>query len=511
MDLLEFGKNQGNLLEDPEELWEEEEEEEEDDEEEEGDDEDEEGEEDEGDEKGEITEEILRKILPEASDKGITEGIPALFQALAEKDLTSKNQLIGVLATLYVETTTCEPIEEMGKGGGAYVASNGKNYYGRGFVQITWEENYKAFSDDEGIDILNNPEKALEPGTAGKVFVWYWTKNGVDDAAEDENWDDVRSIVNAGSPGKIGICHGVEKFMECVERAKQYLPGGLDKNKLGVSSGSEGLGCLDSDGTGTNLTGEGLSPISNGEAIAQLLGIYKRDASRAFEFSAILNPAADPSVLNLKPQTTFEVKGFSELHDGIYTVEAVLITMDYNGQIEMEVTGHKEDPDAPKPMVFSHNTNIGNGVPSTSDAPESVPSGEINQKLYEIADKQARGKSSAAGPDGGVNACAYAVNNFVIVPAGLKELGDNPVYCPSCVDALEGGRGKKVDRQTTEPGDIWFAWDMRHIGIVMGGKGSEVVILSNSSSRASFDWEDTIDNVNSIYGGEEHGIYRLTS
>lgn len=42
---------------------------------------------------------------------------------------------------------------------------NGHVYYGRGFVQLTWYENYKAWG------IANDPDKALQPEFAAKVLV----------------------------------------------------------------------------------------------------------------------------------------------------------------------------------------------------------------------------------------------------------------------------------------------------------------------------------------------------
>jgi putative chitinase len=46
-----------------------------------------------------------------------------------------------------------------------------KLYYGRGFVQLTWYELYDKFSKILGIDLLNFPEKALEPKIASEIIV----------------------------------------------------------------------------------------------------------------------------------------------------------------------------------------------------------------------------------------------------------------------------------------------------------------------------------------------------
>ena len=85
------------------------------------------------------------------------------------------------LATTYHETdATFEPIEEYGKGRGrAYGkpdAATGKSYYGRGFTQLTWKENYDTFSRRLNIDLLNRPELALQPIYAVKIMVIGMTK-----------------------------------------------------------------------------------------------------------------------------------------------------------------------------------------------------------------------------------------------------------------------------------------------------------------------------------------------
>ena len=44
-------------------------------------------------------------------------------------------------------------------------------YFGRGFVQLTWEKNYLKMSDIVGVDLVANPDKALEVPIAAKILV----------------------------------------------------------------------------------------------------------------------------------------------------------------------------------------------------------------------------------------------------------------------------------------------------------------------------------------------------
>ncbi len=45
-------------------------------------------------------------------------------------------------------------------------------YYGRGFVQLTWEGNYAKMGGFLGIDLLGNPDLALQPQYAADIIVY---------------------------------------------------------------------------------------------------------------------------------------------------------------------------------------------------------------------------------------------------------------------------------------------------------------------------------------------------
>lgn len=74
------------------------------------------------------------------------------------------------LATVHVETAqTYEPVKE--RGSQSYLRS--KKYYpyiGYGYVQLTWKANYEKVGKLIGIDLIKNPERALEPEVASKIM-----------------------------------------------------------------------------------------------------------------------------------------------------------------------------------------------------------------------------------------------------------------------------------------------------------------------------------------------------
>ena len=93
--------------------------------------------------------------------------------------LTDHRHLAYMLATTKHETAnTYRPIAEYGKGKGRQYgipACNGNVYYGRGYVQLTWERNYKVMQarlKALGIetDLVNNPDDAMKQDIALQIM-----------------------------------------------------------------------------------------------------------------------------------------------------------------------------------------------------------------------------------------------------------------------------------------------------------------------------------------------------
>lgn len=94
------------------------------------------------------------------------------------------------LATAYHETAaTMMPISELGGTGyftrmyditgtrpklardnGNTSVGDGIKYHGRGYVQLTWKNNYVKAGKKLGIDLVNNPDLAKNPANAAKIL-----------------------------------------------------------------------------------------------------------------------------------------------------------------------------------------------------------------------------------------------------------------------------------------------------------------------------------------------------
>ena len=129
-----------------------------------------------------------------------------------KQGITKPEAIQYVLATVEHETNrTFKPIKE------AYWLSEkwrAKHlryypYYGRGFVQITWEENYRKFGDLLGIDLVKNPDLALDFNNALFILV-YGMKHGLftgkklDDYFNENgsNFVKARKIINGKDKAK---------------------------------------------------------------------------------------------------------------------------------------------------------------------------------------------------------------------------------------------------------------------------------------------------------------------
>lgn len=124
-----------------------------------------------------------------------------------------------MLATVKHETGhSFQPVREGGRGKGmAYGKPNpvtGKVYYGRGYVQLTWVDNYRAMGKIFDVDLVGNPDLALGHELAYRIMSYgmrlgSFTGVGLNRYIHGETCDFVqaRKIING---------------MDCAERIAAY-------------------------------------------------------------------------------------------------------------------------------------------------------------------------------------------------------------------------------------------------------------------------------------------------
>lgn len=84
-------------------------------------------------------------------------------------------QVAYILATALHETArTMQPIEEYGCGIGYPYGvpdpETGESYYGRGYVQLTWKQNYAFQENKLEYELVAHPECALDPECAAEIL-----------------------------------------------------------------------------------------------------------------------------------------------------------------------------------------------------------------------------------------------------------------------------------------------------------------------------------------------------
>jgi putative chitinase len=157
------------------------------------------------------------------------ESYTVILDTMAELAVTDLRHRAYVFATAYHEVgPALKPIEEWGKGRGRVYgrpAANGKVYYGRGYVQLTWEENYRVMGDAIGQPLHQQPELALDPHIAARIMVLgmregmftgkslsdYFTRSRTD-------WINARRIINRLDRAA-DIARHARKYLGCLETA----------------------------------------------------------------------------------------------------------------------------------------------------------------------------------------------------------------------------------------------------------------------------------------------------
>ncbi|MEM1105436.1 MAG: hypothetical protein AAGH87_03525 [Pseudomonadota bacterium] len=163
--------------------------------------------------------------------------LPMVLRALHEQGLDDWPHIIVALATIKAESAGFASIPEgqsryNTEAGGAPFAlydfredignsapGHGYTYRGRGFIQLTGKANYERYGELLDIDLVNQPDRALEPMTAARILALFMKdqKARIERAWAGENWRDARKAVNGGT-------HGLDNFMTVIDAARALLP-----------------------------------------------------------------------------------------------------------------------------------------------------------------------------------------------------------------------------------------------------------------------------------------------
>ncbi|MFQ3596039.1 MAG: hypothetical protein SNJ63_07995 [Sphingomonadaceae bacterium] len=165
----------------------------------------------------------------------IARHLPDVLEGLREFGLTDAMMVSMALATIAAETAGFSPISERestkntrktpfdlydGRYGNTR-PGDGFRYRGRGFVQLTWRENYRTIGSQLGLPLEADPELANDSRIAGRILACFlFNKRNVIlrglQRGDEEGRRIARKAVNGGS-------HGFDRFNRCYLGAMRLL------------------------------------------------------------------------------------------------------------------------------------------------------------------------------------------------------------------------------------------------------------------------------------------------
>jgi hypothetical protein len=198
---------------------------------------------------------VRQSLFGGSMDQGQVDGQNVFLDRWERQTLSDDLRWLAyALATAFHETAqTMQPIAEYGNptcGGAEYAKEDpetGQRYYGRGFAQLTWRDNYARATEELGLigpdDIEKHAERALDLKIAadvmfrGMYYGWFRSAETLPRYFNDTTDDpyEAREIINGDKSRVPDWSNGVsigdlivgyhEKFLDALEDAAIVAPG----------------------------------------------------------------------------------------------------------------------------------------------------------------------------------------------------------------------------------------------------------------------------------------------
>ncbi|MEW6735838.1 MAG: glycoside hydrolase family 19 protein, partial [Acidobacteriota bacterium] len=97
---------------------------------------------------------------------------------------------------------------------------DGRRYKGRGPIQLTGRSNYRAAGQALGIDLESNPERAADLDVGFRIAGWYWRTRGLNEFADQGNFDEITRRINGGLNGKASRDAYYKRALEVLKGAQ---------------------------------------------------------------------------------------------------------------------------------------------------------------------------------------------------------------------------------------------------------------------------------------------------
>ncbi|MGA7437269.1 MAG: XVIPCD domain-containing protein [Luteibacter sp.] len=122
-----------------------------------------------------------------------------------------------------------EPLAELMYGGrmGNDQPGDGYKYRGRGYIQLTGHDNYRAVGNALGMDLVNHPELAATPEGATLTALKFWEDNMPAEARED-----VRRATHVINKGDVGLREREDHFAHWEAKLTPEVMAGLARGEM---------------------------------------------------------------------------------------------------------------------------------------------------------------------------------------------------------------------------------------------------------------------------------------
>jgi len=138
---------------------------------------------------------------------------PLVTSALAALEILDPAVEVAAIATIGAESYLFAPEKEPGteayfrrmyefdRSLGNVEPGDGVKYCGRGFIPLMGRSEYARIGKLVGVDLLNQPDLALDPAVASRILAYDFMLKGVPKAAGEFDWVKVRRLVHGDLSG----------------------------------------------------------------------------------------------------------------------------------------------------------------------------------------------------------------------------------------------------------------------------------------------------------------------
>jgi peptidoglycan L-alanyl-D-glutamate endopeptidase CwlK len=186
-----------------------------------------------------VTADLVAPLFPGTPRVNIQFHLPFVLKSPMDAQLADKSMVLMALGTIRAETASFQPIDEFESpyntpsGGPPFALydnradlgnrgpTDGADFKGRGFVQLTGGANYMHFSEVVGLgtQLVDNPDLANDPDIAAQLLAAFLKdkENRIRAALGANDLATARRLVNGGT-------HGLADFTDAYQRGQGLIP-----------------------------------------------------------------------------------------------------------------------------------------------------------------------------------------------------------------------------------------------------------------------------------------------